>query len=188
MVELWEQIFAAMEIYSNQIPDPVKVSLVYRHQCLFRNRRYIYAFLQHRLNHIRQIRWDTAGAVLPENIRPLLSDRENDYFMEYNTILSEYCTSIGRNDIFENLEPPKELLIEIRVIKDCGEIMTDLGPVKLDAGTTHFLRRYVVVFLKNVFRFNCPIFVQIRCRVADSSGLGGALSKRIKLIYYLFLC
>ena len=37
--------------------------------------------------------------------------------------------------------PPKELCVEVRVVEDCGEIMTDNGEVHLERGTTHFLRR-----------------------------------------------
>lgn len=41
------------------------------------------------------------------------------------------------------LQPPKELLIEIRVLIPCGEIMTDKGPVNLSqVGDTQFLRRF----------------------------------------------
>ena len=31
--------------------------------------------------------------------------------------------------------------VEVRVLTDCGELMTDLGPVRLEKDTTHFLRR-----------------------------------------------
>mmetsp|Transcript_26320 Transcript_26320/g.26570 ORF Transcript_26320/g.26570 Transcript_26320/m.26570 type:complete len:192 (+) Transcript_26320:49-624(+) len=141
MTNAWNNI---MEIMNNsqveEIPDSVKVLLVYHHQCLSRNRRYLNAFLQHRLSRVRQLRWET-GAVLPENLRPNLSDRENEYFAAYSGVLSEYCERIGDIDITTYLEPPKELMIEIRVLVDCGEIMTDTGPVTLDPGTTHLLRR-----------------------------------------------
>eukprot|EP01041_Mallomonas_annulata_P002210 gene2210-4298_t len=141
MSELWDLIISIMSNEAiDDISDSLKVSLVYYHQCLYRDRRYMYAFFQHRMSRVRRLRWET-GPVLPENIRPILSDRENDYFMEYNTLLSDYCKSIGNIELTSDLEPPKELYIEIRVIRDCGEIMTDLGPVHLDAGTIHFLRR-----------------------------------------------
>lgn len=38
-------------------------------------------------------------------------------------------------------QPPKEMCIEVRVLADCGEVMTDQGPVNLEKGTNHFLRR-----------------------------------------------
>jgi hypothetical protein len=86
----------------NDIPDSEKVKLVYQHQCLSRNRRYIFAFLNHRLGKIRNLRWET-GAVVPENIGPKLSPRENDFFMEYNNILTSYCGEI-QLDLTSDLE------------------------------------------------------------------------------------
>ena len=44
-------------------------------------------------------------------------------------------------DLTANLEPPKDLMIEIRVLVNCGEIITENGPVSLDGGSTHYLRR-----------------------------------------------
>jgi hypothetical protein len=34
-------------------------------------------------------------------------------------------------------------MIEVRAVKDAGKIMTDSGPVSLDKGSIHFLKRYV---------------------------------------------
>ena len=41
----------------------------------------------------------------------------------------------------QDMNPPKELHIEVRVKEDCGEIFTDTGVVSLKKNTTHFLRR-----------------------------------------------
>lgn len=60
--------------------------------------------------------------------------------MEYSNLLSDYCVSAGV-DLSSDLEPPKNLRIEVRVLVDCGEIMTENGPVTLDKDTTHYLRR-----------------------------------------------
>ena len=84
------------------MPDSEKVTLVYSHQCLTRNRRYVFAYLNHRIKKIRNLRWET-GAVVPENIGPKLSSRENDFFMEYNNILTAYCSEI-KLDLTSDLE------------------------------------------------------------------------------------
>eukprot|EP01035_Chromulina_nebulosa_P037766 gene37766-50980_t len=126
--------------YDGNYPDPVKVYISYFVNCQTRNHRYILSYLNHRLEKIRKLRWET-GAVLPDRIKQdTLSLRENDYFINYNTILSDYFSNIGM-DLTNDLEPPKELLIEIRVLKSCGELMTEGGPIRLDVGSTHFLRR-----------------------------------------------
>ena len=104
MNDLWNKIYniwndRAME----DIPDSERITLVYYHQCLSRNSRYMFAYFQHRLGHIRSLRLE-AGPVLPSYIRPLLSSRENDYFMEYNNILIDYSQSMGGLDLSSDLE------------------------------------------------------------------------------------
>lgn len=39
------------------------------------------------------------------------------------------------------LQPPKELQIEVRVLEDCGEIMTENGPLRLAKNAIVFVRR-----------------------------------------------
>jgi GINS complex subunit 1 len=102
--------------------------------------------MTHRNDKIRQIRWE-AGTVLPDIVQQeTLSDQERVYFNSYSDLLSEYSQSLGI-DLTSNLEPPKDLLIEIRVLQSCGEIMTESGPVELTKGTTNFLRRSEVEHL-----------------------------------------
>jgi len=46
----------------------------------------------------------------------------------------------------QDLEPPKDLFVEIRVLSDCGEIVTSDGNiVLLEQNTTHLLRRADVI-------------------------------------------
>lgn len=53
-------------------------------------------------------------------------------------------TLIAIDDCIVSSQPPKDLLIEVRVLKDCGgKVMTDSGPISLDKGSIHFLKRYV---------------------------------------------
>jgi hypothetical protein len=44
-------------------------------------------------------------------------------------------------------QPPKNLLIEVRVLEKCGIIQTENGPISLDFGSVHFLRRSEVEHL-----------------------------------------
>jgi GINS complex subunit 1 len=153
---LFSKIYSIAEnVELSNISDSEKVSLVFYNQCFSRNRRYAFAYYEHRLSKIRDLRWDT-GPVLPSHLRSKLSSHENDYFIEYNNILTDYCQEISF-DLTADLQvpppslpllphlpspqPPSDLYIEIRVLQSCGEIMTENGPVNLDAGTTHYLRR-----------------------------------------------
>lgn len=124
---------------TDEIPDPVKVSLVVHHQALLRNKRCLLAYLKWRADRITQLRWET-GPVIPQELQQSLSARERDLFNAYDGILTDYAEGLNL-DLTADLQPPKELHVEVRVLSDCGEIMTDHGSVKLDRGTTHLLRR-----------------------------------------------
>ena len=51
-------------------------------------------------------------------------------------------------DLFKDLEPPIDRYIEVRVLKDCGEIITSDGDiVKLTLNSLHFMKRTDVIFL-----------------------------------------
>lgn len=126
--------------YAEQ-PDAVRVCVSYHAMCLKRNLRYLQSFYTHRLMKLRSLRWE-GGPVLPDHLsRSVLSAQEVDYFSAYNKIVSDYNESVGL-DLSSDLEPPKDLNVEVRVmVAGLGEIMTDGGPVALELGSTHFLRR-----------------------------------------------
>ena len=37
--------------------------------------------------------------------------------------------------------PPKDLYIEVRVLEDCGEVLTETGTILLEKNTTHYVLR-----------------------------------------------
>lgn len=47
----------------------------------------------------------------------------------------------------QDLQPPKDLMIEVVVREDCGEVFTEKGPVRLELHSRHFLRRSDVAHL-----------------------------------------
>lgn len=120
--------------------DPDNDSLaLYFNKCSTRNRKYLFGYFLHRLERIRNTRF-THGTMLPEPLSEKLSTQENEYFASYNRIMNTYNSQLGI-DISSKLVPPKELSISVKVITDCGEIMTDYGPVKLEAGARVFIKR-----------------------------------------------
>lgn len=123
------------EFLPSQLP-----SISYHKACIGRDIRYINSYMSHRLGKIRQLRWES-GTVLPESVQQeTLSDQERTYFDKYSNIISDYNQIMGI-DLTADLEPPKDLLIQIRVLQSCGELMTESGPVQLTKGVTSFLRR-----------------------------------------------
>jgi len=76
----------------------------------------------------------------PDDVRDSLSHNEIEFFNQYDRILGDYMTEIEL-DLTADFEPPKDLYIEVRVLKDEGEITTINGTINLKVNTTHYLRR-----------------------------------------------
>ena len=142
MGAMYDEIRATLESEAydpENVDDGITTGLVVHHQSLLRSKRCIIAYLSHRLEKVKQLRWET-GAMIPQAHQRVLSGKESDFFRAYDGMLTSYQTAIGM-DLTSDLTPPKELCVEVRVVEDCGEIMTDNGEVHLERGTTHFLRR-----------------------------------------------
>jgi GINS complex subunit 1 len=56
-----------------------------------------------------------------------LSPEEEEYFRQYGDMLAAYKGQWSDIDLTGTLEPPKDLFIDVRVLKDAGEIQTEYG-------------------------------------------------------------
>ncbi|OQR93597.1 DNA replication complex GINS protein PSF1 [Thraustotheca clavata] len=136
-----KQVLKKLQAYEDDIAEhpAEQCNVLVSHQCLMRNKRTILAYLNHRVNKIKELRWQT-GSVVPEHLAPALCTREMQFFHGYDQLLAGYMSGFGI-DLAADLQPPKDLFIEVRVLKDCGEIYTENGAIHLRANSTHFLRR-----------------------------------------------
>ncbi|RMX68666.1 hypothetical protein KXD40_000892 [Peronospora effusa] len=91
---------------------------------------------------IKALRWET-GTIIPDSLAQNLCQREVQLFHQYDQLLTNYMTDFEL-DLSADLKPPKDLYVEVRVLRDCGEVMTESGVVNLTAHSQHFLRRVVV--------------------------------------------
>lgn len=124
--------------------------------------------------------------MIPEQIsRDILSTRENDFFVAYNDLLSSYSEEQGvdltsdievtiivkvnglvHSFVYDHkIKPPKDLLIEVRALKSCGEVMTEGGPITLEKGSTHFVRRYQQKFNTQLISPNNDLLFNFRTDV-----------------------
>jgi GINS complex subunit 1 len=58
-----------------------------------------------------------------------LSPEEEEYFRQYCDMLATYKGQWTDIDLTGSLEPPKDLFIDVRVLRDAGEIQTEYGYV-----------------------------------------------------------
>jgi len=116
-------------------------------QSLKRNKRCLLAYHYHRLKKLEEFCWELGH--IPQELLPNLSSLETDFSTEYQSIINNYASNFTGIDLSSSLEPPKDPYIEIRVLKDCGEIYTENGLVTLSKNSQHYLRRTDVEHLIN---------------------------------------
>lgn len=58
-----------------------------------------------------------------------LSPEEEEYFRVYSDLLAAYKGQWTDVDLTGSLEPPKDLFVDVRVVRDAGEIQTEYGYV-----------------------------------------------------------
>ncbi|KAJ8904446.1 hypothetical protein NDN08_000964 [Rhodosorus marinus] len=143
---IMEMITSTVSQFREKLDQPeVLATVMVFHRSVQRNKRCVLAYLYKRLERMRRMRWEYSSINFAE-LSNNLSMHERDYLSKYNRLLGEYCESVGL-DLTAELQPPKDLYIEVRVLKDCGSILTDSGTVNLKSGTAHFLPRVDVEHL-----------------------------------------
>lgn len=56
-----------------------------------------------------------------------LSPEEEEYVRQYGELLAAFKGQWTDVDLTGSLEPPKDLFVDVRVLKDAGEIQTEYG-------------------------------------------------------------
>ena len=122
-------------------------SFVVHQAALLRNKRCLLAYHQHRMNMLKSLYW-SKGAALPPlltnpRIRANLAPHEVDFLREYNTMVVDF-----RADFTDELDitsgivnPPKDLHVLVRVVRDCGVIQTETGAIDFQKGQRFMVRR-----------------------------------------------
>jgi len=117
-------------------------SIQFRHAALEKNKQCVLAYIYNRLLQIQDIRW-AHGSVIPGDIRLNLTEQEAQFFNNYNKVLANYMRSIGENtglDLTLDFEPPKSLMITVKVAQEYGELETPAGDIiVLKKDSIHYL-------------------------------------------------
>lgn len=125
----------------------ISCGLMVNHTSMLRNKRILLAYLNERLERLKLLRWEL-GSALPEETRNNLSTEEVEFITEYDKLLTDYMLEVDVEGLTSDLQlPPKDLYIVVRVLKDCGKVMTSSGEVNLEANTTHYVQRKDVEML-----------------------------------------
>lgn len=128
----------------NPSADPaIACALLVDHLCMRRNKRCLLAYHRVRTEKLEELCW--TGVDILEQQQPSeggsqqtalgpsghssLSPEEEEYFRQYGDLLAAYKGQWTDVDLTGTLEPPKDLFIDVRVLKDAGEIQTEYGYV-----------------------------------------------------------
>lgn len=134
-----------------------KTSILINHLCMRRNKRCLLAFHRVRAEKLEDMCWkgqdvldqqvqDESNGV-PQTLsnessnQNSLSPEEEEYFRQYNDMLAAYKGQWTDIDLTGSLVPPKDLFIDVRVIRDAGVIETEYGAINLTKNSQFYVRQ-----------------------------------------------
>ncbi|KAI5370075.1 Putative GINS complex, subunit Psf1, GINS subunit, domain A protein [Septoria linicola] len=144
---------------------PALASTLLVHQLsMRRNKRCLLAYHKTRTDKLEQFCWegvdvteltnssnanannDTGGSNVESgnsaaaNATSSLSAEEEQYTHAYSALLSAYKGQWSDIDLTGSLDPPKDIFIDVRVLKDAGEIQTEYGSITLTKNSQFYVR------------------------------------------------
>jgi GINS complex subunit 1 len=141
-------ILAPFQGRFNPADEPAMAcALLVDHLCMRRNKRCLLAYHRVRADKLEEMCWNgqevldrqhgaaesrdapgVGGGVHSEaGSLSSLSPEEEEYVRQYADMLAAYKGQWTDIDLTGSLEPPKDLFIDVRVLKDAGEIQTEYG-------------------------------------------------------------
>ncbi|KAJ3109825.1 DNA replication protein psf1 [Phlyctochytrium planicorne] len=131
------------------------VAMKMNNLCSLRDKRALLIYHHHRLQHVRSIAWElgngiassvnssnSVNGVIPPSVKKHLSPSEHEFLADYSTLLGDLRGVFLEVDIGASLVPPKDLFVEVRVLKDIGEVVMESGSVvRLKKNNQLYLRR-----------------------------------------------
>lgn len=106
--------------------------------CIERYKRCLLAYSMARLERIKHILW--CKHQLPHQVRDNLSPYEIDFARQYQQNLKQYAKSCSMGmDLTMDEAPPKSTCVQVRVVRDHGDMMSKTGKIMLSKDTVHLL-------------------------------------------------
>lgn len=104
-----------------------------------RNKRCLFAYEMSRIRKLDEMVWDNIE--LSSEQLADLSHNERVYLEKYTSLVSGMKGVMPDVDLGGSLEPPSDVFIDVRVLKDAGEIMTEYGVFNLTKDSQFFVRK-----------------------------------------------
>lgn len=136
-------------------PGPA-AKILAEYVCMRRNKRCLLAYHRVRTNKVDELVWrgidvlepaavasavDTSGEAETNTADSALSPEEEEYARAYGELVAAYKGRWTDVDLTGSLEPPRDLFVDVRVLKDAGEIQTEYGAINLTRNSQFFVRQ-----------------------------------------------
>jgi GINS complex subunit 1 len=128
-----------------QNPSNMSQVMLY-HLTIKRNKRVLFAYHRQRVNKLKDILWNVGlQSKYRREILASLGPTEQKFLDEYGDMVNSYKQSFLEIDLGGldggGLDPPVDLFIEVRVLRDAGEIETEYGSLNLSKGNQFYVKR-----------------------------------------------
>ena len=139
------EILAPFQGSFNPSDEPATAcAVLVNHLSMRRNKRCLLAYHRVRSDKLEQMCWsgkdvldeqassrdgsgEGSGMASDTGHTSFLSPEEEEYVRQYGDMLAAYKGQWTDIDLTGSLDPPKDLFIDVRVLKDAGEIQTEYG-------------------------------------------------------------
>lgn len=134
----------------NPADDPATACiLLVNHLSMRRNKRCLLAYHRTRTDKLEQMCWQGLDVLEAQQVgrggatagSSSLSAEEEMYFHQYSDLLAAYKGQWTDIDLTGSLDPPKDIFIDVRVLKDAGEIQTEYGSITLTKNSQFYVRQ-----------------------------------------------
>ena len=132
----------------NPADDPATAcALLVNHLSMRRNKRCLLAYHRTRTEKLEEMCWagvDVSAAISQPGTSTTntssLSAEEEQYVHAYSDLLAAYKGQWTDIDLTGSLEPPKDVFVDVRVLRDAGEIQTEYGSITLTKNSQFYVR------------------------------------------------
>lgn len=121
-------------------PPPVDeltaTTMCLHYECIKRNKRLLLIYMHERMQRLREMRWTQRA--LPDAQKARCCQSEIQFYNDYSRALSQYMSrneGVGM-DLTLDTKPPKDTFVNVRCLKDVGEVILSYGRAAVLPGST----------------------------------------------------
>lgn len=151
----------AMENVSEEDLKIRQCQLFVTHLCMRRNKRCLLAYQKLRALKLDEFAWLNIDPIEGEDLAVInvnsdnpiftnyttqlsinnLNHPEEEYYRQYKEVIVGYKANFPDLDLLGDLEPPRNIFIDVRVLRDGGEVQTEYGSFNLIKDSQFYVRK-----------------------------------------------